>query len=111
MNTLFQAYLLDPKENISQIQKAEINADYALYSFFSKILFIYSWEYTERREKQRHRQREKQAPCREPDVGLDLGTPGSGPGLKAALKPLIQPGCPRFSYILKVEQKELLLIY
>ena len=41
MNTLFQAYLLDPKENISQIQKAEINADYALYSFFSKILFIY----------------------------------------------------------------------
>ena len=55
--------------------------------FFFKILFIYSLEYTERRERKRkiHRQREKQAPCREPDVGLNPESPGSCPGQKMAL--------------------------
>ena len=56
--------------------------DYSFF-FFSKTLFIYSWE--RQRERQRHRQREKQAPCRKLDKGLDPRSPGSHPGLKAAL--------------------------
>ena len=55
-----------------------------LFSFFLKILFIYSWETHTEREAET-RQREKQAPCREPHVGLDPGSPGSQPGPKVAL--------------------------
>ena len=59
--------------------------------FFSKILFIYSWE--THRERQRHRQKEKQAPCREPDVGLDPGSRDHALGWRQT-QLLSHPGVP-----------------
>ena len=76
------------------------------FLFFFLKDFIYSQETQAEREKQRYRQREKQAPCREPDMGLDPGSPGSHPGWKAGAKLLSHPGCPIFSYFLRISHCE-----
>ena len=66
------------------------------YSFFFKILFIYSWETQIEREREALTQAEGEAgSTQEPDVGLDSRTPGSWPEPKAEAQALSHSGASR----------------
>ena len=62
------------------------------FSFFFKILFIYSWQTQRMRGRNTDRHRH-QAPCREPDVRLNPGTLGSCPGAKGRHSTAEPPRC------------------
>ena len=71
--------------------------------FFSKILFMYSWE--------THKHREKQAPCREPDTGLHPGSPGSHPRLQAAPNRCTTGAAPLLVFLSFFSFSKILLIH